>query len=361
MATTTAPHSPTSAPATPAGPPETPPGRRVDLGRLRGWPTGIALAFSGVGAVGRTLGTVVAGLLAAEPSTRLVGLLALCVVGAAVLDTAGRTLWAAVVDRAEGRLREDLLDAALHQPLAALGEQAVGEVLDRVDDDTHDVGSMLRRQVWDALRTVFAAVPMWVVAGLTWWPAWVLFPVAGAAAFSAVRRLLPTISRAQGRRGDGLDRPRRRPRGGRHRPRRPAHQPGAGPRRPPAQRPVGRGPRALRRRPGPAVPGHPPHRAAPLRAARRDERRRGGHGRRPTTCRSPASSPSSSSRAPSWARSTRWRGTCPSSRPASARSPACASCSAPSPSPREACRCRRGRSTSSSATCASPTPRATSR
>ncbi len=194
MATTTAPHSPTSAPSAPAGPPATPPGRRVDLGRLRGWPTGIALTFSGIGAVGRTLGTVVAGLLAAEPSTRLVGLLALCVVGAAVLDTAGRTVWASIVDRAEGRLREDLLDAALHQPLAALGEQAVGEVLDRVDDDTHDVGSMLRRQVWDALRTVFAAVPMWIVAGLTWWPAWVLFPVAGAAAFTLVRRLLPTIS-----------------------------------------------------------------------------------------------------------------------------------------------------------------------
>ena len=93
----------------------------------------------------------------------LVGLLALCVVGAAVLDTAGRTVWAAVVDRAEGRLREDLVDAALHQPLSALSDQAVGEILDRVDADTHDIGSMLRRQVWDALRTVFAAVPMCVL------------------------------------------------------------------------------------------------------------------------------------------------------------------------------------------------------
>ncbi len=173
---------------------ELPASRRVDVGRLRGWVTGVALSASAVGAVGRTLGTVVAGLLAANPSTRLVGLLALCVVGSALLDTVGRTLWASVVDRAEGRLREDLLDAALHQPLSALSEQAVGEVLDRVDDDTHDVGSMLRRQVWDALRTVFAAVPMWIVAGLTWWPAWLLFPLAGAAAFVLVRRLLPTIA-----------------------------------------------------------------------------------------------------------------------------------------------------------------------
>ena len=168
--------------------------RQVTLARLRGWATGVALTASAIGALGRTLGTVVAGLLAANPSTRLVGLLALCVVGAAVLDTAGRTLWASVVDRAEGRMREDLVDAALHQPLSALGEQAVGEVLDRVDDDTHAVGSMLRRQVWDALRTVFSAVPMWIVAGLTWWPAWILFPVAGAAAFAIIRRLLPAIA-----------------------------------------------------------------------------------------------------------------------------------------------------------------------
>ena len=197
MGTTTAPPLPTTPATTPdptgSGGPVAP-SRRVDVRRLRGWPTGLALTSSAIGALGRTLGPVVAGLLAANPSTRLVGLLALCVVGAAVLDTAGRTVWAAVVDRAEGRLRQDLVDAALHQPLSALSEQAVGEILDRVDADTHDVGSMLRRQVWDALRTVFAAVPMWIVAGLTWWPAWVLFPVAGLGAFLVVRGLLPTIA-----------------------------------------------------------------------------------------------------------------------------------------------------------------------
>ncbi|MBM6400160.1 ABC transporter ATP-binding protein [Phycicoccus sonneratiae] len=193
MGTTTV-TPPTSAVPTAAEVRHVVPGRRLDLHRLRGWSTGWALLASATGAVGRTLGTVVAGLLAANPSTRLVGLLALCVVGAAVLDTAGRTVWAAVVDRAEGRLRDDLVHAALAQPLHALGEQAVGEVLDRVDADTHDVGAMLRRQVWDALKTVFAAVPMWIVAGLTWWPAWALFPVAAAGSFLLVRRLLPTIA-----------------------------------------------------------------------------------------------------------------------------------------------------------------------
>ncbi len=115
-------------------------------------------------------------------------------VGAAVLDTGARTLWAGVVDRAEGRLRADLLDAALHQPLPTLTEQAVGEVLDRVDDDTHEVGTLLRQSAWQAIRTVLASGPLWIVAGTTWWPAFFLFPVAGVAALAAVRPLLPQLS-----------------------------------------------------------------------------------------------------------------------------------------------------------------------
>ncbi len=154
----------------------------------------VAVAACAVAAVGTSLGSLVAGQLAERSSSDLVALLALCVVGAAVLDTVGRTLWAGVVDRAEGQLRADLLDAALHQPLAALSEQAVGEVLDRVDDDTHEVGTLLRQSVWMAMRTVLASGPLWLVAGFTWWPAFLLFPVAGVAAFAVVRPLLPQIS-----------------------------------------------------------------------------------------------------------------------------------------------------------------------
>ncbi len=80
------------------------------------------------------------------------------------------------------------------QPLAALDEQAVGEVLDRVDDDTHEVGSLLRQSVWMAIRTLLASGPLWLVAGLTWWPAFILFPLAGVAAVAVVRPLLPQIS-----------------------------------------------------------------------------------------------------------------------------------------------------------------------
>ena len=154
-----------------------------------------ALAASAVGAVGVTLGTVVAGRLAEHPSRGLVWLLALCVVGAAVVDTAGKVAWVGHSDRAEGRLREDLLRAALRQPLSALNEQAVGEVLDRVDDDTHEVGNLVRWQIWMLARTLFGTLPMWLVAGLTWWPSFALFPVLAILTWFAIRSLLGEISR----------------------------------------------------------------------------------------------------------------------------------------------------------------------
>jgi len=178
----------------PAGQPPSGPRGNVDWRRLRGPVATWALLACAVAAVGTSLGSVVAGRLAEHSTGTLVGWLAACVVGAAVLDTAARTLWAGVVDRAEGRLRADLLDAALHQPLPALTEQAVGEVLDRVDDDTHEVGTLLRQSAWQAIRTVLASGPLWIVAGITWWPAFVLFPLTGVAALIAVRPLLPQLS-----------------------------------------------------------------------------------------------------------------------------------------------------------------------
>ncbi|MET4077252.1 ABC transporter ATP-binding protein [Janibacter sp. UYMM211] len=180
---------------TTAPPTTTPPPRRqVTWTRLRHPLVTISwLALAGY-AAGQAAGSVLAGRLAEDPSAVLVSWLALCLVGGAVLDTVGRLVWAYVVDRAEGRLREDLLDAALDQPLSALSDQAVGEVLDRVDDDTHDVGTLVREQVWTALRAVFTAIPMWVVAALTWWPAWVLFPVCAVGAYVVMRPLMAEVA-----------------------------------------------------------------------------------------------------------------------------------------------------------------------
>ena len=151
--------------------------------RLRGPATVAAAALATVAAVGNVAGWVVAGQLAADPTRALVLLLAVLLIGSAVLDAAGATLFSGVVGRAEGRLRADLLHAALHQPLSALEEQAVGEVIDRVDDDPAQASNFLRRSGWEAAAAVLRSVLAWVVAGLTWPGAWLALPLVALAAF----------------------------------------------------------------------------------------------------------------------------------------------------------------------------------
>jgi len=169
--------------------------RQLNLRRLSGASTVATMVILAVGTIGQTLGTVVAGRLAAHPTSELVLLLTLCVVGGALLDTVGRFCWASIIDRAEGALRGDLLNAALHQPLSQLSEQAVGEILDRVDDDTHEVGTLMRQQVWRLLQTLVALVPMWIIAGVTWWPAWLLFPVIASVTFVVIKPRLAELAR----------------------------------------------------------------------------------------------------------------------------------------------------------------------
>lgn len=176
-----------------AGATPTPPERQVGWRRLRHPLAGAAIAALVVYALGQAAGSVLAGRLAERPSSTLVLWLAACLVGGGLLDTVGRFLWSSVVVRAEGRLRDDLVDAALDQPLHALSEQAVGEVLDRVDDDTHDVGTLVREQVWMALRALITALPMWVVAAVTWWPAWFLFPVFAVLTYLVMRPFMNEV------------------------------------------------------------------------------------------------------------------------------------------------------------------------
>lgn len=169
--------------------------RRITVARLHGRVTWVALFTVALASIGMALGTVVAGRIAVRPTASGLWLLALCVVGGAILDTWGRAAWAAVADRAEGKLRADLLHAALQQPLPVLSETAAGEILDRIDDDTHELGLLLRRMAWDLARTVLGSVPMWVVAGLTWRPAWILFPLTASLAAWAVKPVAAEVSR----------------------------------------------------------------------------------------------------------------------------------------------------------------------
>ena len=182
--------------------------------RLRGRATVAAAVLPTLGAVGAVAGAVVAGQLAENPTRALVVILAAFLIGSAVLDTVGATLFSAVVGRAEGRLRSDLLHAALHQPLPALDEQAVGEVIDRVDDDPAQASNFLRRSGWDAAGAVLRSVLAWIVAGFTWPGAWFALPLVAFAALRLGPAARPGRGPAQGGRGGRLVRPHRTARGG---------------------------------------------------------------------------------------------------------------------------------------------------
>lgn len=168
--------------------------RHLDWRRLSGVPAVVALVAAAIAATGTALGTVVAGQLVAHHTWSLIAWLTVCVVGGAVVNTVGRVFWAALSDRAEGQLRTDLVTAALHQPLEQLSEQAVGEILDRVDDDTHEVGNLVRLQLWLLIGTLFGVIPTWIVAGITWWPAAIVYPVVAAITIWLVRPLLTQIA-----------------------------------------------------------------------------------------------------------------------------------------------------------------------
>ncbi|PRY17069.1 ATP-binding cassette domain-containing protein [Kineococcus rhizosphaerae] len=167
----------------------------LSLRRLAGPVATGALVLGVLAAVGETLGAVVVGRLAQAPGAGLLLVLAVLIVGASALDTLGRVALATAVGRAEGALRTDLLAAAFAQPLPVLGEQAVGEVIDRVDDDPRQLATLVRDAVWQLGRGTLRCLLGWVVAGLVWWPAWIAFPVVAAVVWLTVRRLTAVLVR----------------------------------------------------------------------------------------------------------------------------------------------------------------------
>ena len=80
----------------------------------------------------------------------------------------------ALLDRAEGELRRDVLRAVTAQPVSALGDQAVGELLDRIDDDAYEIDEKaaakeLREEaapVLDAALSALEAVGEWTTANI---------------------------------------------------------------------------------------------------------------------------------------------------------------------------------------------------
>lgn len=163
--------------------------------RLAGWRMTLVVMTLIIAAVGESLGALIGGRLAGGASDQaltLVAVLAVLLVGAVAFDTTGSVVTSVIVARAERRLRADLLDSVLRQPLSRLQEQAVGELMDRVDDDVAQLGILVRLTGVSAMRAGLRLVLAWILAGVTWPPGWIVLPLVAAAAL--------LISRPAGRR-----------------------------------------------------------------------------------------------------------------------------------------------------------------
>jgi ATP-binding cassette subfamily B protein len=170
------------------------------LGSLRGagaadWRLAAAVAMALLVAVADALFAAVSGQLAQHPSAALVLALATLAFAQVSSDACGSILLSYSLGRTERRVRGRLVRAVVGQPLTVLEKQPVGELLDRVDADPADLTMMIRRVGWLTLTLALSAMAAWIVAGLTWWPAWVLFPLVGGTALILTRRLAPTVAR----------------------------------------------------------------------------------------------------------------------------------------------------------------------
>ncbi|MFC8799548.1 ATP-binding cassette domain-containing protein [Promicromonospora sp. NPDC057138] len=131
---------------------------------------------------------VVTGRMAANPTRDTLIVLAAVSAAVVVLDAVTWLVVQRAVARAEATLRSDLAAAALGQPLPALEEQAVGELLDRVNGDPERLTRAISGIGITLGQAAISLVVGWVAAGLVWWPAWVAFPLVAAAVLVFARR-----------------------------------------------------------------------------------------------------------------------------------------------------------------------------
>lgn len=131
---------------------------------------------------------VVTGRMAADPARDTLIVLAAVSAAVVVLDAVTWLVVQRSVARAEATLRADLAAAALGQPLPALEEQAVGELLDRVNSDPERLTRAISGIGITLGQAAISLVVGWVAAGLVWWPAWIAFPLVAAAVLVFARR-----------------------------------------------------------------------------------------------------------------------------------------------------------------------------
>jgi ABC-type multidrug transport system fused ATPase/permease subunit len=126
--------------------------------------------------------------MAADPARDTLIVLAAVSAAVVALDAVTWLVVQRAVARAEATLRSDLAAAALGQPLPALEDQAVGELLDRVNGDPERLTRAISNIGITLGQAAISLVVGWVAAGLVWWPAWVAFPLVAAAVLVFARR-----------------------------------------------------------------------------------------------------------------------------------------------------------------------------
>lgn len=148
----------------------------------------VAVPAALLAAAASSYAAVVTGRMAAEPARDTLVVLAVVSAAVVVLDAVTWLVVQHAVARAEATLRSDLAAAALGQPLPALEEQAVGELLDRVNGDPARLTRAISGIGITLGQAAISLVVGWVAAGLVWWPAWVAFPLVAAAVLVFARR-----------------------------------------------------------------------------------------------------------------------------------------------------------------------------
>ncbi|MCX7522474.1 ABC transporter ATP-binding protein [Microbacterium sp. STN6] len=146
-------------------------------------------------AVLAAIGAVIAGAAAKNPAPPIIVSLAVALIGSVLLQSVASLVASSACGLIEGVIRARLAAKVVHEPLAVLEQQGAGELIDRVDDDPAQLATLLRGPgLWLAQGSL-GALTSWIFAGITWWPAWILFPVVGVATVLIVRRLAPEVAR----------------------------------------------------------------------------------------------------------------------------------------------------------------------
>ena len=150
-----------------------------------------------VGALAEAATAVVAGNLADSPNTATLLQFAALVVGTLVTGASVVLLIRRASARGEALLRSALVRAVFRRPLSDLQTDGVGALLDRIDEDPRELRDVVSQLGVGALQAGLGAVVAWVVAGVTWWPAWFAFPIVAVLVLLSGRRVSRGITERQ--------------------------------------------------------------------------------------------------------------------------------------------------------------------